>query len=95
MLANLQPQRRPEAPSPEPEARGSSSTPSPSSQQQQQQAEGSGRPWWKFWEKDEGSHSAAGGAEGQQPKPEGLPGEPKPVEAIIIPPDLPLEEIAR
>ncbi|KAG2425949.1 hypothetical protein HXX76_013322 [Chlamydomonas incerta] len=62
-----------------------------------------GRPWWQFWPWDDGakgakgragegeaagSGSGGGGGEGGEG-----PGS-KPVEAIYIPPDLPLEEIA-
>ncbi|KXZ50227.1 hypothetical protein GPECTOR_17g864 [Gonium pectorale] len=55
------------------------------------------RPWWQFWpdgdkDKDRVKRQVAGEADGEGEGGEGDGS--KPVEAIIIPPDLPLEEIA-
>lgn len=64
------------------------------SSRQQQGSQSDGKPWWQFWGK-----SSKGTAEDGKGKQEGAAWdaskESKPVEAIIIPPDLPLEEIAR
>lgn len=53
------------------------------------------RPWWKFWE---GGDADAAGAEEGRAESAGSdrdsPQTSRPVDAIIIPPDLPIEEIA-
>ncbi|GIL43724.1 hypothetical protein Vafri_1308 [Volvox africanus] len=50
-------------------------------------AAGRGKPWWQFWPDDKGE-------EDEDKASKQADGGSKPVEAIYIPPDLPLEEIA-
>ncbi len=90
-----------EAPGTVPPAAGSSSSSSSraggSGQQQPDghAAQGRGAPWWQFWRRG-GDGEATSRAEepsvGEGREQEGEAG--RPVDAIIIPPDLPLEDIA-